>query len=274
VTGVAVDDLVGPARDGDRDALERLVVAIKDDVYRLALRMLWHPADAEDATQEILIRVVTRLATFRGDAAFRTWVFRVAANHLLTTRRRRAESPELTFESFAADLAEGLDTPYASSVEEGLLEQEVKLGCTQGMLLCLDRPHRLAYVLGDVFELPSEEAAMVLEISPAAYRKRLSRARVRIQGFMRGHCGLVDPDNACRCRRRIGRAIAVGRVAPEELLFATRPVSGYVTTGVGEMERLHDAAAVFRSHPSYQAPDRLAAALGELIRAGRYPTVL
>jgi RNA polymerase sigma factor (sigma-70 family) len=269
-----VDALVGPARDGDRDALEQLIRAIKDDVYRLALRMLWHPADAEDATQEILIRVVTRLATFRGDAAFRTWVFRVAANHLLTTRRRRAESPELTFDGFAADLADGLDMPHASSVDEGLLAEEVKLGCTQGMLLCLDRPHRLAYVLGEVFELPGDQAAAVLEIDPAAYRKRLSRARERIQGFMRGHCGLVEPDNPCRCQRRIGRAIGVGRLDPDMLLFASHPASARVAAGVDEMERLHDAAAVFRSHPDYRAPDRLGGALGELIRAGRYPTVL
>jgi len=138
----ALNELVARARGGDAAALDELVRSVADDVYGLALRMLWHPQDAEDATQEILVRVVTRLSTFRGDAAFRTWVFRVAANHLLTTRRRRAELPELTFDAFGADLAEGLDTPYESDVDAGLLEEEVKIGCTQGMLLCLDREHR------------------------------------------------------------------------------------------------------------------------------------
>jgi DNA-directed RNA polymerase specialized sigma24 family protein len=60
--------------------------------------MLWHPDDAEDATREILSRIITKLATFRGDSAFRTWSFRVATNHLRNVRRSRAEREALTFE--------------------------------------------------------------------------------------------------------------------------------------------------------------------------------
>jgi RNA polymerase sigma factor (sigma-70 family) len=265
----AVEELVTRARGGDAAALDELVRAVSDDVYALAIRMLWHPHDAEDATQEILVRVVTRLSTFRGESSFRTWVFRVAANHLLTTRRRRAELPELTFDAFGTDLADGLDTPHDAKLDERLLEQEVKIGCTQGMLLCLDREHRLAYILGEVFELSGEQAADVLEIAPAAYRKRLSRARERIQSFMRGHCGLVDPANPCRCSRRVGRAIAIGRIDPERLLFATHAVR----RGVEEMDALHDAAAVFRSHPSYAAPDAVAERVAELLRSPRYSTL-
>jgi DNA-directed RNA polymerase specialized sigma24 family protein len=67
------------------------------------------------------------------------------------------------------------------------------VGCTQAMLLCLDREHRIAYVLGDGLELNSGEAANICEISPAAFRKRLQRARERIQAFMQAHCGLLDP---------------------------------------------------------------------------------
>ncbi len=265
-----VDELVERARGGDAAALDRLVRSIEGDVYNLAVRMLWHPTDAEDATQEILIKVVTNLGGFRGESALRTWVFRVAANHLLTTRRRRAERPELNFAAFGDDLAEGLDTPYEARVDERLLEEEVKVGCTQGMLLCLDREHRLAYVLGEIFELPGEQAATVLETTPAAYRKRLSRARERIQSFMRGHCGIVNPANPCRCRRRIGRAIELGRVDQSNLHFAGHTAEA-VRRGVDDMERLQDAAAVFRSHPTYKAPEQLAGRLAELLASGRYP---
>jgi DNA-directed RNA polymerase specialized sigma24 family protein len=213
--------------------------------------------------------VVTHLGSFRGEAAFPTWVYRIAANHLISTRRRRAELPELSFGTFAADLAEGLDTPYdGAGVDEQLLAEEVKIGCTQGMLLCLDRENRAAYVLGEVFELPGDQAAYVLEVSPVAYRKRLSRARARIQSFIRP-CGLVDPANACRCTRRIGRAIELGRLDPDELAFATHPRAERVRCGVEEMERWHDAAAVFRSHPRYRAPGRLSAEVARLLRPGR-----
>ena len=70
--------------------------------------MLWHPEDAEDAPQEILIRIVIRLGSFRGESAFTTWVYRVAANYLLTTRKRRAKRTAATFEGFGKDLDEGL----------------------------------------------------------------------------------------------------------------------------------------------------------------------
>lgn len=256
--------LVGRAAGGDGEALEAVLGAIKDDVYRLSVRMLWHPADAEDATQEILIKVMTRLGGFRGEAAFSTWVYRVAVNHLLTTRQRRAERAAASFEAFAQDLATGLDEPYdAGAVDAELLAEEVKVGCTQGMLLCLDRAHRVAYILGEVFGLSSEEAASILEIEPAAYRKRLSRARTRVQGFMRGHCGLLDEANACRCSRRVGTAIRQGRVDPDNLLFARG-----VRDGVRRMDRLYDAAAVFRSHPELRSPDRVVEVILQVVRDG------
>lgn len=70
-----LETLVGRSREGDRASLERLVDHIQRPVYNVALRMLWHPEDAQDATQEILIRVITHLGSFRGDSRFLTWVF-------------------------------------------------------------------------------------------------------------------------------------------------------------------------------------------------------
>ncbi len=140
----AVDDvdlrgLALAAGEGDPAALEHVVAAVQDDIYRLALRMLWHPADAEDATQEALIRILTRVGSYRGDAAFRTWAYRVAANHILNWRQSRVEQQNLTFRRFAEDLSEGLEEPDPATPDAGLLAEEVKLGCTLGMLLCLDR---------------------------------------------------------------------------------------------------------------------------------------
>jgi RNA polymerase sigma factor (sigma-70 family) len=277
---VDIDLQVEKAKGGDPEALESIVHAIKDDVYGLALRMLWHPEDAEDATQEILIRIVTSLATFRGECRFRTWVWRVAANHLLGARKRRAEREELSFEIFADQLAQGLDLPAPpgeGSPDQALLAEEVKLGCTQGMLLCLDREHRIAYILGEVFDLTGEEAASVLAIAPAAYRQRLSRARRRMRGFMQGHCGIINASRPCRCSRRIGIAIRSGRIDPRNPLFTAHPVRGVppiaAREGVREMERLHRTAALFRGHPDYAAPERLVTRVRDLLRGGM-PTIL
>src|SRR5712692_4860568 len=104
-------ELVRAAQDGKKEALERLVRAIQDKVYGLALRMLWNPEDAREATQEILLRVVTHLGGFKSESAFSTWVYRVAANYLLTAKRSRVESEDYTFERFASELEEGLLEP-------------------------------------------------------------------------------------------------------------------------------------------------------------------
>ncbi len=267
---ISLETQVERARAGDRPALEAVVAALRDDVYNLAVRMLWHPEDAEDATQEILVKVVTRLDTFAGRSSFRTWVWRVAANHLLTTRKRRAERPEITFEAFGADLAEGLadESTSAEHDERTQLIEEVKLGCSQGMLLCLDRGHRLAYILGEILELDHREGSEVLGISPAAFRKRLSRARSRLHAFVRTHCGLVNADAPCRCERRVDRAIEVGRVTPHGLLFADHPrADAAAVANWRRVEEIRDEASLLKSLPRYAHPGRFTEALRELLEA-------
>src|ERR1051325_1146197 len=90
----AADELAAQVRAagaGDGDAVRGVVEAAQDPVYRLALRMLGHLADAEDAAQEIVVIVVTHLGSFRGESAFMTWVWRIAANHLGRVKRGRRE---------------------------------------------------------------------------------------------------------------------------------------------------------------------------------------
>jgi len=251
-----LESLVPKAKAGDRRALELLVRAVQPRVYGLALRFLWHPEDAEDATQEILIRVVTNLGGFRGESRFTTWLYRVTCNALVALRPGRMERMSLSFDAFGKDLAKGLsDAPLAvqPGVEEALLLEEVKIGCTLAMLLCLDRDHRLAYILGDILELDHHEASEALGTTPAAYRKRLSRAREEITSFMKARCGLAVPANACRCRRRVHAAVALRRVDPQHLLFAS-PVEQArrfpeVLSRIRALEEGRRAAALYRSHP-------------------------
>jgi len=173
------------AVNGDRDAVAIIVRELQANMHALALRMLWHPQDAEDATQEILVRIVTRLAQFDFKSRLRTWAYRVATNYLLDVKKSCVERQKLNFTSFAEDLAEGLSEDGPADYERSVLTEEVKIGCTLGMLQCLDRPHRLAYVLGEILDLPAPEAADVLELEPAAFRKRLQRARESIEAFAR-----------------------------------------------------------------------------------------
>ena len=108
------------------------------------------------------------------------------------------------------------------AVDDALVLEEAKLICTSMMLQCLDRDHRLAFILGEVLDLSSDEAAAVLEIEPDAFRKRLSRARTRMDEFTRHNCGIANPANACRCGKQAGRAIAMGKVSPDRLTWIHR----------------------------------------------------
>ena len=263
---------VEQAQNGDPEALEEIIKAIQSKIYAVALRMLWHPEDAQDATQEILIRVITHLGTFRGESSFMTWVYRVAANALLTMRKGRMEEAGLTFQAFEQDLDEGMaEAPLAvpPGLDEALLLEEVKVGCTQAMLLCLDRPHRLAYILGAILELEGQEAAKAIGTSPAVFRKRLSRARAEIVSFMQRKCGLVNPQNACRCQRRVSRAIKRGRVNPKHFLFASDAQKArdfpQVLSTIRQLEEGQRAVALYRSHSNVAVPDDFATRIKSLI---------
>jgi RNA polymerase sigma factor (sigma-70 family) len=266
-------ELVRRAREGDRVALEALVRASKDLVYNLAVRMLGDPAEAEDTSQEILIRIVTGLATFRGESAFRTWVYRVASNHLLTVRKQRAAHRLESFEALEAYLDEGI-AANEPATDDQVLVHEAKMTCSTSMLSCLDRDHRLAYILGEILELSSEEGAEVLELAPDAFRKRLSRARERMTEFMSRRCGLVDERLPCRCATQAAVAMKAGRLNRSELRWADRPEHPPSSAPARGIDAIQRAVAVFRSHPNFEAPESLVTELRRLLEAHDNPLLV
>lgn len=158
---------------GSKDVLEEIIRRIQDKIYGLAIRMLFIPADAGDATQEILVKVVTHLGTFKGESRFDTWVHSIASNHLLTMRKSRAEGWELTFGQCARMIEEGRleqGERAFNEVEQKLIVEETKLACAHYLLLCLKREVRLAVILGGILGVNSMEGARILGLSPAAYR--------------------------------------------------------------------------------------------------------
>ena len=158
------------------------------------------------------------------------------------------ERLQLTFERFAENLADGLSSDGPTDVERSVLTEEVKIGCTLGMLQCLDRPHRLAYVLGEILDLSGPEAAQVQEISPDLFRKRLQHARTEIESFTRRFCGLATDSADCACHRRVPAAVRLGRVRPDALDFAQQ-ASSYQETRrlVRRVEHARWALEVHRS---------------------------
>jgi RNA polymerase sigma factor (sigma-70 family) len=211
------DALVLAATAGDRGAIEDLVRQLQGPIYAVASRMLHDRADADDATQEALIRIVTRLAQYRAEARFTTWALRIAVHRILDFREQRATRPLLTFQQLDEDLADGLDVAAEERLEDAVLHRQIKLVCTRAMLQCLDGDHRVAFILGEILELSAAEAAEVVGIEHATFRKRLSRARSELTAFLTRTCGVFDPSAPCACHRRLERARVLGRVDPAEV---------------------------------------------------------
>ncbi|MFY2822715.1 RNA polymerase sigma factor [Ruegeria sp. MALMAid1280] len=223
-----IQNVVRAAQQGDQAALTEVVSRIQDTIYKLSIRMLADATAAEDATQDILVLVITRLSQFRGDSRFSTWVYRVAVNHLLTARKIRAREFGLTFEDFADDLEDGLHDSDAADPTDVVMFNELRVACTMAMLLCLDMDHRIAYVLGRILELSQSEAIEILGLPAATYRKRVSRASAKVEAFTAQRCGVVSPDTAkCACPRRLPRALEMQRIDPSAPLTQCRDTPGY-----------------------------------------------
>src|SRR5438067_899510 len=185
---IADVNLVEQAKNGDRAALEKLVLRHQAWIYNIALRMVFQPQDAEEVTQEVLIKVITKLGTFKAESKFRTWLYRIAANHVLNMKRRSAETKVTTFADYGAaiDRTPDLDLPDRKSVpvELPVLVEEAKNGCTMGMLLCLDRKQRLIFTLGEILGVSDALGSEVLEMTAENFRQSLARARRDLHSFM------------------------------------------------------------------------------------------
>jgi RNA polymerase sigma factor (sigma-70 family) len=273
--------LIRRASGGDAEALEALVQRHQAWVYNVAVRMLAHPQDAEDATQEIFIKALTRLSSFEGRSAFRTWLYRIVVNHALNMKRGRLERESLTFGCYAHGLdgTPDLDLPDESSVpvDVRLLVDEARLSCTSGMLLCLDRAQRLVYILGEILDVGDAVGAELLEIGAENFRQRLSRARRDLHSFMNDKCGLVDPANPCRCAKKTRGFIQAGYVDPHNLLFAGAHVThvrGVVSATARAVATLDEQCArIYREHPFYEPPD-IARAVRRLIDSKEFCTAV
>jgi RNA polymerase sigma factor (sigma-70 family) len=250
--------LIQEAIGGSRSALDTLVRRHFDFIYNVALRYVLSPDDAEDLTQDVLVKVITKLSQFRHDSDFRTWLYRIVFNHFLTMKKTKMENVVSNFDQYGA----GLDSiPNQDlSIEEAFsLKEEVidaKLSCMTGMLMCLSREQRLVYILGEFFEMDSSLGSEIFSISPENYRKQLSRARKDLYQFMNQKCGLINLDNPCRCPKKTKGFIEAGWVNQENLQFNNhfkQRIHELVLTKSNSCDTLMEEkyGSLFKDHPYY-----------------------
>jgi RNA polymerase sigma factor (sigma-70 family) len=201
-------DIIRAALAGDAASLEKLVLRHQAWIYNIAFRMVMSADDACDATQEVLIKMVTRLSAYDpAKASFRTWLYRIAVNHVLSMKKTAFEVRFADMDAYFSmiDLLPD-ERPY-SRPDAKVLAEETRISCMSGMLLCFSRRERLVFILGVVFGVSDAVGSDVMDISRANFRKILSRARGKLYSYMNERCGLLNGDGICRCEL-ISRALA------------------------------------------------------------------
>lgn len=253
--------LIDKAVCGDKQALESLVLSIEDLIYNLSLRMLGTIPDAQDATQEIMICVITKLSTFRKESSFSTWVYRIAANYLINYKKSMLAQRPLSFEYYGADIEAGFienTKDLLQNVDEELLAEELKMSCTNVMLQCLDPESRCIYVLGIMFKADSKICGEILGITSEAYRQRLSRIRKKVGEFLSNYCGLSQT-GGCNCRKRVGYAIQSHRLHPQNLEYTNlKQLNNSASLGFKQtMEKMDELSLIFAELPKYHSPEMI-----------------
>ena len=137
--------------------------------------------------------------------------------------------------------------------ELALLEEEVRIGCTQGLLLCLNEVDRMVYILSVILEFNSLEGSEILEITPENFRKKLSRSRTKIQNFLSNKCGIVNENNPCRCKKKIDFLIDNKMMNPKKI--ENKTISNLSSLDFGEkIGVLKRTVEIYRSAPTFPAP--------------------
>ena len=261
--------LIEQAVAGNGKALEELLADVQDMVFNLALRMLGTVHDAEDATQDILIRVMTNLMSFRRECGFHTWVYRLSVNYLLNYKKSMFAEHPLDFEFY------GNDIRYAKLDEEDDvldemtrkdLAEELKLSCSNVMLQCLDAETRCIFILGTMFRIDSKTGAEIMEITPENYRQRLSRARRKVADFLTEYCGLSGK-GFCSCYHRVSYAVSQGRLSAGHMEFSglQEIERARLEECTEQMERLDALACTFEAFPCYRSTVSSSQVVGKLL---------
>lgn len=183
------ESLAARAAAGDDSAFETIVWRYQARVFRLVCR-LTSDTDAPDVLQDTFLQVYRHLPSFRGEAQFGTWLYRIATNAALMHRRARARRPAEPLDAFlprfdadGSHVATPAEFQVAACADE-LLDRQLLADKAREVLTRLPDMYRDAFVLRDLEEMPTSDVARVLGIEPATVRQRVHRARLMLRGFL------------------------------------------------------------------------------------------
>jgi RNA polymerase sigma factor (sigma-70 family) len=256
-------DYIKRALEGDAAALEALILRHQSWIFNIALNMTGNIHRAEDITQEILIKTIAKLATYdQKKAAFRTWLYRIVANHVINMKESKREqffaahSENIDFATFSLNLP---DTKILAPMRDKEIIDETKNYCTLCILLCLNRIERMVLILGAIFDVTDRIGAEICEISRANFRKILSRSRKKVADYFQNNCSLFDEHNPCKCSEQVSYLIQLGMIKPDDMnvkhdsLGSIRTVLG--KTIIDIENSYFEFLTLYQEQPFFKGPD-------------------
>jgi RNA polymerase sigma factor (sigma-70 family) len=274
--------LISESLGGDVDALELLIRRHQAWIYNIALRMVYDPDQAKDVTQEILIKVVTKLSTYNPEmASFRTWLYRIVANHVISEKRRKifgknTKLNDPSDEGYSPN-EQLLNKRSGSNPDSKILVEELKISCYLGALFCLNNKERLILIMGALLNIKDSVGSEIVSTSKANFRKILSRGRKKIFNFMNDRCGLLNKDNPCLCSNKLNEAVDAGWLNPEKLVFykgEKKKVKEIVYRKVNDSHIAYYQECIdfYRNQPFYQ-PDDFSKHVRTIVESGEFKTI-
>ncbi|HEX3112213.1 MAG TPA: sigma-70 family RNA polymerase sigma factor [Candidatus Eisenbacteria bacterium] len=190
------EQLVRKSQQDDERAFGELVSRYESKVYSLALKMVRNPEDAEDVLQDTFLRAYRGIKSFKGNSTFSTWIYRITANSALMRLRKR-QLPTVSIDDADEREAPINIADWAPGPVEQMLNQETQAAMTEA-IEALPPEFRQVFVLRDIEELSNAEVAEILDLSVAAVKSRLHRARLKVRNRLATY--FTEP----RTRRAMG----------------------------------------------------------------------
>jgi RNA polymerase sigma factor (sigma-70 family) len=242
------DEWAVQAKAGNSDALTLLIERHKPWIMKMSVRALNNHADAEDTTQEILWRLVRYIRSFAGNSKFRTWLYRVAVNCVIDSKKQQnAKNCEIPVAEHFDESEVGF-TPIATDLPSDfqLMVKEAKTVRMIAVLACLEERQRLALLLAETLQIDHNLGASLMEVSRHNFRQLVARARKDVEQFTNGECSLINPSGSCCCSRKTQRFRRLGYLERENNTLSRDRLNEVRKAAEGLSQRLEDMCAEYR----------------------------
>lgn len=227
-----------------------------EKLFRAAYRITGSKDDSEEVVQETFLNAYKSLASFKRESSFETWIYRIMLNCCYKYIKKREHLP-------VKDIAqrEGLseeafwESLHSNQfVEDTVQVEDLRETCIQLFLNCIPKQQRIAFTLQVLLELPIKKVSDIMEISEAAVKINVYRARQNLKANMEGRCSFINPSNPCQCSNWVKYAIDNGRMKYiPNMNFIRKRRQAALSTIVNELSFLTKLIRLYDNQPEYPA---------------------